>query len=212
MPTANSPDHYFTAQPASAAERRVLRVRLSGRELELETASGIFSPDRIDDGTSVLLSEAPTPPASGNLLDIGAGWGPIALSLAMESPGATVWAVDVNDRALDVLSRNAARLGLSNVRAVRPEQVPSELRFAEIWSNPPIRIGKAALHELLQQWLPRLVPGADAWLVVQKNLGADSLQRWMAETFAPATVERAAVGMGYRVLRYTAGSEAMNRD
>lgn len=182
----------------------MLRVRLAGRELEVETASGIFSPGHIDDGTQVLLDEAPTPPQSGDLLDIGAGWGPLALTLALEAPDATVWAVDVNDRALDVLRRNADRLGLGNVRAVRPEQVPSEVRFAQIWSNPPIRIGKEALHQLMQDWLPRLEAGAEAWLVVQRNLGADSLQRWIAEQFAPATVERAAVGKGYRILKYTA--------
>lgn len=203
----DSTDHYFSAQPASAEERRLLRVRLAGREVEVETASGIFSPGHIDDGTQVLLDEAPTPPASGNLLDVGAGWGPLALTMALESPGATVWAVDVNDRALDVLRGNAARLGLSNLRALRPEEIPAELRFAQIWSNPPIRIGKAALHGLLQRWLPRLEPGADAWLVVQKNLGADSLQRWIAETFAPATVERAAVGKGYRILRFASPQE-----
>ncbi|MFM6975146.1 MAG: class I SAM-dependent methyltransferase [Agromyces sp.] len=204
MPAANTPDHYFSATPASDAERRPLHVRLAGREVELETASGIFSPNHIDDGTQVLLDEAPTPPTTGNLLDIGCGWGAISLTLALESPDATVWAVDVNERALDVVRRNAARLGLSNVRAVRPEDVPADVHFAQIWSNPPIRIGKDALHELMHAWLPRLESGAEAWLVVQKNLGADSLHRWIESTFAPATIERAAVGKGFRVLKFTA--------
>lgn len=204
MPEANTPDHYFSAQPVSAAERRPLLVRLAGEERELETASGIFSPNHIDDGTQVLLDEAPAPVLEGNLLDIGCGWGPLALTLALESPRATVWAIDVNDRALDLVRRNAERLGLENVRACRPEAVPSELHFAGIWSNPPIRIGKAALHELLETWLPRLEPGGDAWLVVQRNLGADSLHRWMIDRFAPASIERAAVGKGFRLLRFTA--------
>ena len=205
MPEANTPDHYFTAEPASVAERRPLRVRIAGREVELETASGIFSSNHIDDGTQVLLDEAPTPPRIGNLLDIGSGWGPIALTLATESPDAVVWAVDVNERALDVLRRNAARLGLENIRALRPEHVPDDVRFAQIWSNPPIRIGKDALHELMRTWLPRLEMGAEAWLVVQKSLGADSLQRWLNNEFAPARTERAAVGKGFRVLQFTQG-------
>ena len=194
-------EHYFSAQPASAEERRPLTVRLAGRDLQLETASGIFSPNHVDDGTQLLLDEAPQPPAHGHLLDIGCGWGPIALTLALESPEATVWAIDVNERALDVLRRNAARLGLSNIHAVRPEEVPTDIRFAAIWSNPPIRVGKAELHALLEHWLPRLDESAEAWLVVLKNLGADSLQRWIAAHFEEFEVERAAVGMGFRLLR-----------
>jgi len=193
-------DHYFTAQPASADERRVLRVHLAGRDLEVETAGGIFSPDHVDLGTRVLLDHASTPPASGDLLDLGCGWGPLALTLALESPAARVWAVDVNERALDLVRRNADRVGAGNVRAVRPDEVPDDVTFAAIWSNPPIRVGKAALHELLLRWLPRLADGGEAQLVVGKNLGADSLQRWIAEAL-PVTVERTASAKGFRVLR-----------
>ncbi|HLP23466.1 MAG TPA: methyltransferase [Microbacteriaceae bacterium] len=203
MPAANTPDHYFSAHPASPAQRRPLRVRLAGEDREIETSNGIFSPERIDDGTRVLLDEAPQPPAQGNLLDIGCGWGPIALTLALESPQATVWAVDVNDRALDLVRRNAERLGLSNVRACRPEEVPADIRFAQAWSNPPIRVGKEVLHDIMHTWLPRLDESAEAWLVVQKNLGADSFADWLNAEF-PGSTERVAVGKGYRILRYTA--------
>ena len=192
-------DHYFTAQPASPDERRLLRVYLAGRELEVETAGGIFSPDHVDLGTRVLLEHVPPPPAEGDLLDLGCGWGPVALSLALASPAARVWAVDVNERALDLTRRNAERLGLTSVQAVRPEQVPDDVRFAAIWSNPPIRVGKAALHGMLTQWLGRRAPGGEAHLVVAKNLGADSLQRWItAELGLP--VERTASVKGFRVL------------
>lgn len=192
-------DHYFTAQPASPDERRLLRVYLAGRELEVETAGGIFSPDHVDLGTRVLLDHVPVPPDEGDLLDLGCGWGPIALTLALRSPAARVWAVDVNERSLDLTRRNAERLGLPNVHAVRPEQVPDDVRFAAIWSNPPIRVGKAALHAMLTQWLGRRAPGGAAHLVVGKNLGADSLQRWIAAELGLA-VERTASVKGFRVL------------
>lgn len=170
--------------------------------MELTTASGIFSPDHIDIGTRVLLSDAPDAPPTGDLLDLGCGWGPIALTLALESPDAAVWAVDVNERALELVRRNAATLGLSNVRAVLPDDVPDTVSFGTIWSNPPIRVGKAELHALLLRWLPRLGPGADAWLVVQRNLGSDSLQRWMQDELpAGLTVDRASSSKGFRVLR-----------
>ena len=204
----SSPDHYFTAQPASAEERRELTVRLAGREVTVEVASGIFSPGRLDLGTQVLLrSVPPLPPvASGpdgaaHLLDLGCGWGPVALTMALESPGATVWAVDVNERALDLVRRNAARLGLENVRAARPEDVPDDVRFAAIWSNPPIRVGKDVLHDMLLHWLPRLEPGTEAHLVVQRNLGADSLMAWLNEHLDDdLSVTKLASAKGFRVL------------
>ncbi|WP_199423768.1 class I SAM-dependent methyltransferase [Actinotalea solisilvae] len=192
-------DHYFTASPASPAELRRLEVRLGGRDLTLTTAGGVFSPGRLDLGTQVLLRTVPDPPPSGHLLDLGCGWGPVALSLALASPGATVWAVDVNERALDLVGRNARELGLTNVVAARPDDVPGDVRLAALWSNPPIRVGKDVLHAMLRRWLARLEEGASAHLVVQRNLGADSLQRWLED--AGAVTSRVASAKGFRVLR-----------
>lgn len=195
-------DHYFTAQPSGEFVARPLTVTLAGRSVDLQTAGGVFSPGGVDVGTAVLLSHVPSPPPSGDLLDLGCGWGPIALTLALESPHATVWAVDVNERALELTRVNAAALGLDNVRAVTPDEVPDDVRFMAIWSNPPIRVGKNELHDMLDRWLPRLRESADAWLVVARNLGSDSLQRWMESRFAgELSVARAATHKGFRVLR-----------
>jgi 16S rRNA (guanine1207-N2)-methyltransferase len=197
-----SDEQYFAAQPASELNLRTFHARLAGHVYELTTASGIFSPQRIDAGTEVLLANTPAPPPGGDLLDLGCGWGPIALSLALASPHATVWAVDVNERALDLVRRNARSLDLTNVNACTPDDVPTDVRFLTIWSNPPIRVGKNELHGLLQRWLPQLEPGSDAWLVVQRNLGSDSLQRWLEATYPEEfTFTRAATNKGYRVLR-----------
>jgi len=198
----SSGDHYFSASPGSDPKLRSIDVRLAGRELSVTTGAGVFSPDRLDTGTAVLLANTPVPPPGGHLLDLGCGWGPISLSLALGSPRATVWAVDVNERALDLVRRNASDLGLTNVNAVRPEDVPHDLGLMAIWSNPPIRVGKNELHGMLQTWLPRLEPGSDAWLVVARNLGSDSLQRWL-EASLPAdfTTSRTATSKGFRVLR-----------
>jgi 16S rRNA (guanine1207-N2)-methyltransferase len=181
---------------------RQISVHLAGRDVELTTSNGIFSPERVDVGTQVLLGNVPTPPPGGHLLDLGCGWGPIALTLAMESPRSTVWAVDVNQRALDLVRRNAEALGLTNVNAVTPDDVPADVSFMTVWSNPPIRVGKNELHGMLLHWLPRLEPGTDAWLVVQRNLGSDSLHRWLqAELPEGFAVSRAATSKGFRVLR-----------
>lgn len=195
-------DHYFTAAPASAENLRKIRVTLAGRDLELTTAAGVFSPDRLDAGTAVLLANTPPAPPGGDFLDLGCGWGPISISLALSSPHATVWAVDVNERSLDLVRRNAKSLGLKNINAVQPDDVPDDVAFRTIRSNPPIRVGKNQLHDLLERWIPRLDERSDAWFVVQRNLGADSLQRWLAATFDRGySVYRTATGRGYRVIK-----------
>ncbi len=188
--------------PSSEANLRQIHARLAGRDFQLTTAGGVFSPDHVDVGTQVLLSNTPAPPPGGNLLDLGCGWGPIALTLALESPHATVWAVDVNERALDLVRRNAEIAGVSNIKAVTPDEVPDDVVFMTIWSNPPIRVGKNELHSLLERWLPRLDHGTDAWLVVARNLGSDSLHRWLQTTFPDEfSFTRAATSKGFRVLR-----------
>ena len=198
-------DHYFTQEPASAMALRTLGVRLAGRDVEVVTAPGVFSSGQVDGGTQVLLREVPAPPDGGHLLDLGCGWGPLALTMASLAPGATVWAVDVNERAVDLTRRNAERLGLPGVRAVAPDDVPDDVAFAAIWSNPPVRVGKQALHDLLLRWLPRLDAGGSAYLVVQRNLGADSLQRWLADALparlGEVRVARRGSAKGFRVLQ-----------
>ena len=197
-----SSEHYFSETPGSDYKPKEISVVINGHEVLVITAGGVFSPDHIDQGTNVLLTHLDEAPAGGNILDIGCGWGPIALSLASASPKATIWAVDVNQRSLELTAANAKRLGLSNIKCVTPEDVPAELEFSGIWSNPPIRVGKDMLHEILLTWLPRLQDQAEAYLVVQKNLGADSLHRWLEaelpENFSTVRVDTA---KSFRVLR-----------
>ena len=199
-------EHYFSARPDAAHRPGRVHVLLPDVHLDLETDAGVFSPSRLDAGTRLLLDVAATPGGTGDLLDLGAGYGPIALVLAARAPGATVWAVDVNERALDLCARNAERAGLGNVRCVLPDDPALPGTFAGIWSNPPIRIGKQALHELLGRWLPRLAPGATAQAVVQRHLGADSLHRWLAGQGWDVT--RVSARAGYRVLRITRPRDA----
>ena len=198
-------EHYFSPRTQAPHRPGQVRVILPDVYLELETDAGMFSPGRLDPGTRLLLDEIPAPPASGDLLDLGCGYGPIACVLAARSPGATVWAVDVNERALELCARNAATAGLANVRCVTPEDPSVPARFAGIWSNPPIRVGKQALHELLRTWLGRLSPGSQAHLVVGRNLGADSLHHWLAEQ--GWSVTRLAARSGYRLLQVSPQAE-----
>lgn len=197
-------DHYFSAEPSSALTRVPVTVDVWGHRLDLVSASGVFSAGRLDPGTAVLFRST-GPPASGTTyVDLGCGYGVLACALAVARPEATVWAVDVNERALQLTAENAERLGVgARVRACRPEAVPPDLVLDQVWSNPPIRIGKQALHALLLQWLPRLAADGVARLVVGKNLGADSLQRWLREQ--GYRCERIASAKGFRVLETRPG-------
>nr|WP_249419907.1 methyltransferase [Rhabdothermincola salaria] len=181
--------------------------------LSLTTDAGVFSGDRVDPGTRLLLQQAPPPPAEGHLLDLGCGYGPMAVTLARRSPRAEVWAVDVNERAVALCRENAAANDV-RVRAVTvdaegspPEAGPTFPAFDLIWSNPPIRIGKVALHALLRTWLTRLAPDGRAVLVVQRHLGADSLAAWLTAQGWPT--ERLASRAGYRLLSVTPGPPAV---
>lgn len=190
--------HYFAERPDVAGRESTVHIQLPDLALDLRTDAGVFSHGRLDPGTKVLLERAPGPPDSGELLDLGCGYGPIALTLAHRSESARVWAVDVNERALELVRDNAAAVPTDRVCPRRPDQMPDEIRFDAIYTNPPIRVGKAELHRILLTWLPLLRPEGVAYLVVQKNLGADSLAGWLTEQGYPTT--RLASRNGYRLL------------
>jgi 16S rRNA (guanine1207-N2)-methyltransferase len=193
-------EHYFSPDPASPERREMVNATVWGRPMTLASSSGVFAAGRLDLGTGVLFRTVGPPTSPGRYLDLGCGYGVIACALASAVDGAEVWAVDVNERAVRLAEENARSLGVADrVFAVEPDDVPAELEFDEIWSNPPIRIGKAALHELLLTWLPRLRAGGHANLVVGRNLGADSLQRWLDQQ--GYRCERLGSAKGFRVLR-----------
>jgi 16S rRNA (guanine1207-N2)-methyltransferase len=196
-------EQYFAADPAAAHRRGTVHVILPDVHLELATDSGVFSPRRLDAGTRLLLDVAPAPPATGDLLDLGCGYGPLALVMAARSPDARVWAVDVNTRALALTAANADQAGLANVTCALPDDPVLPDSFDLIWCNPPIRIGKQALHALLTRWLGRLAAGAAGYLVVQRNLGSDSLQLWLARS--GWTASRLAARSGFRVFEVRPG-------
>ena len=196
-PQQGQDSHYFE-DPTVASDPIVVDVTLPDTAFTMETDTGVFSRGHIDAGTSFLLRSDLPLASRGHLLDLGSGTGAIALTMARRSPDAVVWAVDVNPRARKLCERNARRNKLSSIRVSHPDDVPEDIEFSTIWSNPPIRIGKPALRELLLTWLARLADDGTACLVVQKHLGADSLQTWLASQGHPT--ERVASKSGFRLL------------
>ena len=197
-PSNLPPAHYFNEDPEVPSARKRIDVSLPDGSFSIETDTGVFSHGRVDSGTKVLLMEAPALPASGNVLDLGCGSGPIAMTMARRAPGCGVWAIDVNERARQLTRDNASALSLTNVTVAAPDEVPDNVIFDVIWSNPPIKAGKKELHELLNRWLARLSPDGYAVLVVNKNLGSDSLAKWLTEL--GWTVKRISSRQGFRVL------------
>jgi len=208
--------HYFSRTPSVESDEREVRLSLADLELSFTTDRGVFSADRIDAGTRLLLQEAPHPTDSmATVCDLGCGYGPIAVSLAARSPHSAVWAVDTNERAVALTARNGDRNGCSSIHPVvvdtdgvpvdgHPEDLAAlpSIRFDGLWSNPPIRIGKVAMRHMLTVWLDRLSPTGTAWLVVQRHLGADSLAEWLnAQGWATTRVCSRA---GYRLLEVKA--------
>ena len=197
-PSNLPPAHYFNEDPEVPSARKRIDVSLPDGSFSIETDTGVFSHGRVDSGTKVLLMEAPALPASGHVLDLGCGAGPIAMTMARRSPESSVWAVDVNERARQLTRDNASALSLTNVTVASPDEVPDDVVFDVIWSNPPIKVGKQELHDLLNRWLARLAPDGYAVLVVNKNLGSDSLAKWLTEL--GWTVKRISSRQGFRVL------------
>ena len=198
-----STNHYFSDSGDSNLQLREIEVKLLGDKYRLVTSSGTFSPEHLDVGTEVLLKQLENVKPAGNILDIGCGWGPIALAIGKISPEAKVTAIDVNRKCLELTKQNAERMGLSNIEVLLPDDVPENQLFDEIWSNPPIRVGKKILHEILTTWLNRLSSQGTARLVVQKNLGSDSLQKWLIANFPDFETTRIDSIKGFRILKVT---------
>jgi len=203
-----SDGHYFDDDPEIESSPHPVEVSLPDMALTLTADRGVFSADKLDAGTKLLLLEAPSLADATTVLDIGCGWGPITCVAARRAPKAHVWGVDVNRRARSLTAANAASLDLGvRVSVCEPDSVPADVHFDRILSNPPIRVGKAALHALLLHWLPRLTPDGTAHLVVQKHLGSDSLAKWLGQQGYPTI--RLSSRAGYRILEVRrSGSES----
>lgn len=207
-----SQQYFSDIAPASDDELNRLAFNARGHDFEMWVSDQVFSTSRLDLGTRQLLAQAPELPQTGTFLDLGCGWGPVAITMAVEAPDATVWAVDVNSRALALTSKNAELNEVDDQLKILPADEAlkaaqeSGTRFDVIWSNPPVRIGKTAMHTMLKSWLSLLASDGHAYLVVQKNLGADSLIGWLNDQGFPS--RKIASKKGFRIIEVDSPASA----
>lgn len=193
-------DHYYTNKPCAAHDEQHFTFVLRGHEFRFTTDAGVFSRDRVDFG-SLLLIENMEIPKQARVLDVGCGYGPIGLTAAMLATEGKVTMIDVNERAADLARRNAEHNGIRNVE-VRVSDVYSAVQqetFDVILTNPPIRAGKEIVHRIFTEGYELLADGGTMWVVIQKKQGAPSALKKLQETYRQ--VDEVDREKGYSIFR-----------
>jgi 16S rRNA (guanine1207-N2)-methyltransferase len=198
-------EQYFAARPRSRRRPSKIQVAIRGLGFTFRTDAGVFSGDRIDRGTELLLEALDLGPCE-LILDLGCGYGAIGIVAARLSAGAHVILTDVNERAVALARKNVAANGVGNaeVRAGDLYAPVVGLAFDHILCNPPIRAGRGVVDRIVAEAPAHLLEGGRLWLVARTRQGADSLRRRMADAFGSAEIVKR--GGGFKVLRATKGA------
>ena len=198
--TQSDTDHYYTAQPHARSQPEQFTILVREVELTLTSDRGVFSHGRLDDGTLRLLKKMELPDA-GDFLDLGCGYGVIGLVAARLRPDAQVTMVDINERATELAADNARANGIRNVEVLTGDapHVLGDRQFDVILCNPPIRVGKPKLYELIADAAERLHPGGVLWMVIHTRQGAKSHLREVTPMFSECEI--VSRKWGYRVFK-----------
>ncbi|MGE5606560.1 MAG: class I SAM-dependent methyltransferase [Bacteroidota bacterium] len=192
-------EHYYSNKPTSAHNYQEFEARIRDVKLKLITDAGIFSKDRLDPGTKLLIEALPLDPNLKKVFDLGCGYGPIGLTIAKLLPGSTIYMSDINERAVELGIKNAQLNGITNV-VIKPGdgfEAFSDEKFDLIVTNPPIRAGKQIIYGLIDQAYQALNNGGRLVLVIKTKHGAKSMEAKLNSVFKEVTeLEK---GGGYRV-------------
>lgn len=194
-------DHYYSKNPQSKKIPIELTCNLKGNEFKLLASAGVFSKSGIDFGTRTLIEAFRIPEASGGILDLGCGYGPIGLAMAKVYSDLTITMADVNGRAVELAKENASRNAVTNVDIYESDgfkQIPAG-KYAAILTNPPIRAGKKVIYHWFQESASYLAEDGELWIVVQKKQGAPSMKAFLSEIYRK--VETVTHEKGYHIIR-----------
>ncbi|WP_153732594.1 class I SAM-dependent methyltransferase [Sporosarcina obsidiansis] len=193
-------EHYYSKNPQVSSAPKEWKAEIRDKVFSFTTDAGVFSKSGIDEGSRLLVETFKEPTIRGDLLEIGCGYGPIALSIASAFPDRLVHMVDVNERALALSKINAEKNGIQNVEVYESSGVDRvEVdQFAAILTNPPIRAGKHTVFSFYQGAYEKLAQGGELWVVIQKKQGAPSTIEYLRNLFG--TVQTVAKKKGYFIL------------
>jgi 16S rRNA G1207 methylase RsmC len=200
MHKANSkPDHYFTAHPKSKPSFGLICTHLRGKRFEFLTASGVFSRDRVDLGTRLLI-ESMVLPQQGCILDVGCGYGAVGIVAATLNDSLRVVMVDVNARAVWLAKQNIEKNYVNNAEVHRGNlyEPVEDLSFNCVLSNPPVSAGIAIVEKIIMEAPKHMLSKALLQMVVRSKIGGKRLQSVFTEAFGNVRV--LARESGYRVL------------
>lgn len=195
--------HYFENDASLGHSPRNVEYVFNNVSFTLESDVGVFSKNKLDKGSELLIETLLPLELGNNLLDLGCGIGVIGLTLAYFHPGLNLVLSDVNTRALGLCSANAATLKLGQRVTVLQSDIYTEIegKFDSIVSNPPIRAGKKVTYEIYRGALTHLIDGGSLYIVVRKQQGAISVKSYLEELFGNVTV--LARDKGYYILKAT---------
>ncbi|SFB33923.1 16S rRNA (guanine1207-N2)-methyltransferase [Lentibacillus halodurans] len=183
-------DHYFSQNPQSKSSPKKWNYELRGRNFTFESDYGVFSKHEVDYGTRLLIEHFEEPPAAGNILDLGCGYGPIGIAVAYSYQHRNVILADINERAITLAQKNAHHNGVTNVEFTLSDQF-NQLKgntFAAILTNPPIRAGKRVVHQMFEASQNALLENGRLWVVIQKKQGAPSAMEKLKDLFGNVKV------------------------
>ena len=177
--------HYFDLDPSLASKERTIEYVIDGRVITLVSDNGVFSKDKIDEGSLAFLKVLVPLRLSGRILDLGCGYGPIGLTIAMTSPNARVDLADINSRAVALCERNAKKLGLSQRVTCLQSDIYEKIEgpYDSIVVNPPIRAGKVVTYAMYEGAMQNLIDGGSLFIVIRKAQGAESAARYIESIF-----------------------------
>ena len=191
-------DQYYTADPTSESKPVPCAFPYRGDGLNFMTDAGVFSKGELDVGSRLLLDALPA--LSGDVLDIGCGWGAIGVAIAKANKAARVTMVDVNRRALSLCRQNCTRNGVT-AEVIESDGMAEVLgrKFNAIVTNPPIRAGKQVIYKMFADAAVSLKKGGALYLVIRKQQGAESCVKYLKTLFNE--VEKLDKSAGFWVLK-----------
>ena len=182
--------HYFKDDPNLASNIKQINFEVNGISMRLLTDNGVFSKDKIDEGSFAFLKVLVPLRLSGKILDLGGGYGTIGLTIAMTSKDARVDLADINSRAVALCERNAKNLGLSQRVTCLQSDIYEKIEgpYDSIVVNPPIRAGKKVTYSMYEGAKQHLIDGGSLYIVIRKAQGAESASRYIASLFGNITL------------------------